>query len=535
MLLYLRIAFVGLIFFAPFAKAQQSSVSPPTVSQSDNQTPGIPKFYSESRQVIVEAAVWDKKYDKSKYWIGNEPIGNGLKSYFRQYQLHPPSRGLSSKDFQVLDDGAEQAINYFKEADYPAVDVTDHWVFWHSAHGTWGALEDQCRHSRAIMCDVYDPPSATYLIGYTPPPTHPGECRTVKIVVQGHDVELNRERYCASNSGGAGDIGTIAGPKLAAKIWNFSKSSAHGSVDFSIQAPAFWASGVLSLLKETSPNGNVPAVGADFTYVVEVHDSLAPATVRVAGTFKFPEYYWYPCKKDSAVFIWGAAYNAAGEIAAQFADMTDCTTPFLGSGARFLGFGVQLPQRFDTQINLRPGDYDLRVVVTDGKNFGRARVPLHVEPLSPQRLMISDVVIGGVVRYAGWVLREATVVSPAPVIPNPLVSKDHQYIPDSDNPPHLHKRTPLYLYFEVYEPQVETKGILVYCRWRITDEKTGSTIMSAERISASEWVVPGNVVIPIGLQLNAEKLEKGSYRLEVQASDSAGRESEWRQTPFIVK
>jgi len=519
----------------------QASPSPQTITPShtpekaDDQTTAIPRFYSQSRQVIVEAIVWDKRWDKSKYWIGDEPIGNRTKFYLRQH-LYPPSRGLKPKDFRVLEDGAEQRVNYFKEADFPAVDVTDHWVFWPSAHGTWGVLEDQCTRARAIGCSVFDSPSATYLIGYTPPPMHPGECRTINVLVKSHDVQLNRQRYCALSGGGI-DLDSIAGPKLAAKMRDFAKSSARGLIDVSVQTPAFWGSGVLSLLREASPNGSVPTIGTDFTYVVEVHDSQAPATVHIAASLKFPNYHWsYPCSTNSAAFISGVAYDAAGEIAAQFADRFDCIAPTVTGGAKFfpLAGGIQLPDRFDTQISLRPGDYDLRVVASDGEYFGRARMPLHVEPLTPEHLMVSDVVIAGVVRYGGWVLREATDVSPAPVVPNPLVSKDSQYYPDSDQPPRLHKHTPLYIYFEIYEPQVETDGTSVYFQWRITDEKTGATVMSTDRQSAADWVVPGNEVIPIGLKLDTEKLNKGSYDLEVQASDSAGHQSEWRAAKFDV-
>ena len=225
-----------------------------------------------------------------------------------------------------------------------------------------------------------------------------------------------------------------------------------------------------------------------------------------------------------------------GELAAQFAESTDCVTPFYSGQLRLLPrSGVMLPDRFDTQINLRPGDYDLQLVVTDGKNFGRARSPLHIEPLSSQRLMTSDVAIGGGVRYVGWVLREATAVSPAPVIPTPLVSKDREYLPDSEDPARVHKHTPLYVYFEIYEPQAETPGLPIYYRWRITDQKTGLVVLTTDPLSAAEFLSTGNAVIPIGLKLDTEKLKKGTYKFEVQASDSAGRESERRATKFNIQ
>jgi hypothetical protein len=115
------------------------------------------------------------------------------------------------------------------------------------------------------------------------------------------------------------------------------------------------------------------------------------------------------------------------------------------------------------------------------------------------------------------------------------VSKDAEYFPDSDSLPTLQKHPPLYIYFEIYEPQIETPGAVVYYRWRIIELKTGSIAMSSGTMSAADWVIPGNVVVPIGLQLDTKKLRKGSYQLEVQASDSAGRESEWRSAKFNIQ
>jgi len=84
-------------------------------------------------------------------------------------------------------------------------------------------------------------------------------------------------------------------------------------------------------------------------------------------------------------------------------------------------------------------------------------------------------------------------------------------------------------------PLLEAQTAAVYYRARITDLKTGSLVMNTEPISAANWVLPGNAVVPIGLKLAIEKLEKGSYRLELAASDSMGRESEWRQVRFNIE
>jgi hypothetical protein len=192
-----------------------------------------------------------------------------------------------------------------------------------------------------------------------------------------------------------------------------------------------------------------------------------------------------------------------------------------------------IPSLFDTQIELRPGDYEVRVVVSDGKNFGRAQVPLRVQPLNGEGLTVSDVALNSILRDASWIVRDAAKVAPASVIPAPLVSKNVQFLlaPDTQ----LRKDNPLSVYFEIYERLLETQTTVVSFRLRITDLKTGSLVMDTEPMSAANWVLPGNAVVPIGLKLATEKLDKGSYRLEVQASDSAGRESEWRQAIFTLE
>ncbi|MGA8876039.1 MAG: hypothetical protein WB555_10925, partial [Candidatus Korobacteraceae bacterium] len=124
-------------------------------------------------------------------------------------------------------------------------------------------------------------------------------------------------------------------------------------------------------------------------------------------------------------------------------------------------------------------------------------------------------------------------VSPAPVVPTPLVSKKVQFFPAIDaSVPH---RNPLSLYFEIYEPLLEANKVDVSYSLKITDLKTGSLVMNTGAMSAADWVIPGNPVIPIGLKLAIGKLPKGSYRLEIQATDSVGRQTEWRQANFTIQ
>ena len=481
-------------------------------------------FYAHARQVIIAADVWDKALKKGERpWIGDEPLDGGLKNHLRQ--LPPAARGLIAKDFHVFDNGAEQSINYLKEADFPAVNMTNQWVFWPTVVGTWGLFQPNYS---------VEPSSAKYLIGYVPAAIQPGECRNVKVVVKDHIAEANRSEYCYYPRN---DIDKIAGTKLGEQMRDFASSPARGSFRMSVQGFTFWSSGVLGLTTESAAGGTATTPGNDFTYVVEVHDSKAPATVLISLGFDFPDSIWYfPCKKSDAIYIHGTVKKANGQPAGQFADTYSCLRTLTSNSESYkFSSGILVPSRFDTQLDLTPGDYTVSVVVSDGHHFGRAQVPLRVGSLDPQRLLISDLVVANVLRGVAWVLREAASVSPSPVIPTPLVSKDLQYIPDLGNPIRLPKHAPLYLYFEVYQPTSETQATTVFYQLRITNLKTGSLVMNTGPMSTADWTVPGNPVIPIGLKVATEKLHKGSYRLEIQATDSAGRQTDWRQTNFTIQ
>jgi hypothetical protein len=194
-------------------------------------------------------------------------------------------------------------------------------------------------------------------------------------------------------------------------------------------------------------------------------------------------------------------------------------------------FGI--PTRFDAQMELAPGDYYLRVVVSDGrKRFGIARAPLHVESFDGQQLGLSDIVLSSVPRDASKVLQEAVMASPSPLVPTPLVDKNSQFVPDVETHVRQHSQFPLY--FEIYEPLLKERTTEVNMHVRVTEQKTGLIVLDPGLISAADWVLPGNPVVPIGFSLNIQKLEPGDYQVEVQASDAAGRKSAWRTATFTI-
>lgn len=529
------------ISFAPGSTQLEggSSAEVPTEGgvQSDESAGGIRTFYAQARQVLVEAKVWDKTNKKNTTdtsWIPKAYLDRLTKmeaAYMvdRLKLLPPPARGLKPSDFRIFDNDAEQRVNYFKETDFPAVDGSGQWWYQATLDGVWGVAIPMTEPD-------LEPPSATYLVGYPPPPLKAGECHTIHVVVPGHEVDLTRNLYCDLES--MNHPTTSETSRIYDRMRNFAASGKRGSFDVSIHPFVFWSSGVLSLVGGTGAASDPALPATGYTYVVEVHESKARASVDLTTDFVLPLEGWdvWHCldKNPDALYVLGTVYKGT-TVAGQFGGKYACSkeTP-----AGFVNFyravqaSFSAPTRFDTQIDLGPGDYNLSVVVYDGNKFGRAEAPLHVEALASQNLTMSDIVLSSVVRDASWVPRQAAEVSPAPITPTPLVSKNIQFFPEART--QVRQGSALFLYLEIYRPELEERRAVPSYIVRITNLKTGARTMDAGPISAADFVVPGNVVIPVGLKLDTRKLLPGSYRVQVQALDSVGRQSDWRSAEFSI-
>ena len=168
------------------------------------------------------------------------------------------------------------------------------------------------------------------------------------------------------------------------------------------------------------------------------------------------------------------------------------------------GLGIPVPQQQER------GRYKIRVLVTDGKNFGRAFTALRVEPVGTDGLALSDVTLDSILRDASLIIRDASSVAPAPLVPTPLVSKIRMSAPVGSAPPlpeyvqflpfpyaQLREGNPLSVYFEIYESAPDKADTVVSYRMKITNLKTGATVMNTDPISTADFVVPGDSVLPM--------------------------------------
>jgi hypothetical protein len=193
-----------------------------------------------------------------------------------------------------------------------------------------------------------------------------------------------------------------------------------------------------------------------------------------------------------------------------------------------------LPNHFDAQIDLPTGaEYELRVVLSDGKRFGRAVFPLIVDGYDNKPLAISSVVVCDRYRDAKVASEEAAAVNLAPRY-TPLVSMGLQFTPASqtrfkfsDHP---------IVYFEVYEPLLGGQPKPeVKAHVRIVDARTGEARFHFNPADSANYVRPHSSVLAFAGDLSIAKLPPGDYRVEAQATDSAGHTTAVRSANFSIQ
>ena len=213
---------VGSILSAATAQSphtQSTAVIRQANSQSANDTGGIPTFYAQARQVLVEVEVWGKGRGESAKMtsmasIKDDPVMQAHKDFVFGL-MPPPARGLTVADFSVFDNEVAQRINYFKETDFPAADTGAQWRFQSTVAGTWGTLNNNVG---------VETPSATYLIGYTPPDLKPGECHIIRIVAPSREVQISHTKYCLTDDPYPRSLGSLNSVKLNTRMQAFANS-----------------------------------------------------------------------------------------------------------------------------------------------------------------------------------------------------------------------------------------------------------------------------------------------------------------------
>lgn len=431
-------------------------------------------------------------------------------------------RDLSDGDFHLFDDGVQQKIEAVSRERW-WVSVRDN-MSWHvessdTASGMWSSTD---LGGRNLLPDV----RGFYILAYVPPSSG-GGCHRIRIEVnRGGSRVFARDEYC----GGQTANDTLYGDKLDSRLENNLLSTKEGRIPLSLQAGVFHYA--------SNNTGRVDVV-LEFPWEQLSHEWISSnwslrARISVLGVVRerdgsvvsrfsdllYPP-YWPAFIEGQQSWLHPPLY---------LGNVPDAPPTLPRLGRWDPGW---LPSRYETQLQLAPGEYRLGVVLSDGEKFGRAEIPLTIDNYDGKDLALSSIVFCNRFRDAHVAEVEARAANFAPQYV-PLVSKGIQVTPTGDT--RFRKGEPLIPYFEVYEPLLETlSNTEVEAHIKIVNAGTGQVVKDFPAVDVATYEQPGSTAIHIAREIPFEQLQKGAYRLEVQATDSAGRSTPWRTAHFTVE
>jgi hypothetical protein len=457
----------------------------------------------ETDQVVVPTAVFDKKLYGHKHdlsaQIANDP------NFWDTIAI----KDLVASDFHLSEDGKEQSIVSAKLEAATAIMVRDNRGQHLESVGTGGG---RWSHPDTQYLSWGFP---HYLVSYWPPYSRPGSCHEVMVTVSRPNLEVfARSEYCNTKHPATDPLnGTAFGEKMDKDL-------------------AQRGNGKLAMTARAWP----------------FHGAAGES--RVYLTLQYPpgelKHELHGDKLYASIGLLGKIYAKDGKLVQRFSDFACCDY-----GNQKHSFWTTLtldipdersttlvPNRYDTQIDLPPGDYTLEVVLSDGENFGRRKIPLHVPELKANELSISDVALCGRVRTRPTIAPDALEVKAGRYIP--LISKNAEFVPDADAvvTQYANADVPsLYFYFEIYAPRIEgTPPITsLEARMRVVDSRSGAIKIDLGAVDALAYQTVDSPFIFIGRGMRLDGLGLGSYQLEVQVTDSNGHSSRLKVAPFAIE
>jgi hypothetical protein len=471
-------------------------------------------------------------------------------------------QGLTAEDFRLFEDGVEQHIGSFEAAAWRTV-VRDN-LGWHmqasdTPRGIWSLSE---------LSGLKKVPFVTtdfHILGYVPRNAK-GGCHSIRVEVDRPNLLIfARDEYCAGQS----PFDPLLGSRRGKELERILASDKRGKIPLSLQAATFYTGGNRSLvdLCLRFPWNDLYRKWDPSNWTLYARIGVMGVIRRTDGTVAarfsdllYPS-YWPTFDQGGAKYIaWEKGTTSlstgvprlltpstAGKVAISDSGTGNGTLAltFRNAGGEITPDYVAiktaldssdpfwLPTRYETQVDLPAGNYNLELALNDEWNFGRAEMPLAIEAYDDKQLALSSVVLCKRLRSAAVAAKEAAQANFAPQYV-PLVSKDILFTPADDTS--FAKGEPLFAYFEVYEPQLtENPAVPVSVHLRILDLKTGQLKEDFAPIDAASYKQAGSSVLRIGRRVPIKQLPTGNYRLEVQATASMGRSTAWRTANFEVE
>jgi hypothetical protein len=408
---------------------------------------------------------------------------------------------LTATDFRVFEDGERQeirSVTYERSLFWNFRDNGGfHTEFVGSGTGKWVARE----WPPGTIGDYWPP---HYLIAYAPHNSPENSCHDIRVEVNRPNALVQaRGNYCTGKRIMSDPLnGTIFGQQMEKDL----VSSKDNSIEIAVTVSTFFADSGKSCL----------------------HIAVEWPWKSFDNNFR-------------AVGILGVLFNKDGSLAARFSDVYELPVKEQGHrGVYKTRSFLDSPVRYETQLALPPGHYEMQIALSDGSKFGRSNLPAIVEDSDGKALAVSDVALARQIQDASAYSSRSVARLPgtwASKLPGnymPLISNGIEFKATSDT--RFHRKQTLYAYFEVFEPVLEARSSPnVNIQIQIVDVKTGEVKSDPGLISAMPYVKPNSQIITVGRGIKINNLPAGAYRLDVRAVDSAGKRTEWHHANFSVE
>jgi hypothetical protein len=412
--------------------------------------------------------------------------------------------GLSPKSVHVFDDGVEMPIQHF------SVEKQDGWE-----------VRDNIGHRLAYSCTprgiwvgqnitrgtVNDSRIHIYLVTYIPPPSPTGSCHRISIKVdRRHSAVFAPSQYCNTRDPLSDPLKDT---ELGNKLIGNANSNPMGGLPLSVE---------------------VSSVAA-LTGVVRVNLSAElPANLL--------ERHWDGFHLVTSIAVLGLVFDRKGRLIARFSDIACAPAEGIWyqgplpppawlkeEAEQFL-----IPSGYQTQLDLKPGEYQLEFLLTDGGKFGRANASFTVADFASSVLSMSDIALCKSYHKPSADERGPTR-APQYV---PLTFDGMEFTPTGDT--RFKKGEQLLPYLEIYGTELRgADSPKLYLEMKVFDEKTDDLKIGTGLRPVESPMRPDYPGIPVVWEMQVAKLPPGSYRLEAQASDSAGNKTPWRTASFSVE
>jgi VWFA-related protein len=333
-----------------------------------------------------------------------------------------------------------------------------------------------------------------YILGYVPGDTPEGSCHTLKVKLNRGGLNVrSRSGYCNSRS-----ANVLEGKPVERQLEARATGAQAGSIHGVLQAPFFYT---------------------------------APNTARVNVTMEIPsdafQFNKEKGKYHASLNVLGIAYRQDGTVGAKFSDTVNVDL----EKDEWKEF-TKLPYHYENQFDTATGSYRLTVVLSaGGDSFGRFESPLSIDAYDGKQFSLGGVALSNSMQKLNSI--PASLDAVLLEDRTPLVVKGMQIIPSGSN---SFKHTDnVALYTEIYEPLLTSANPpVVGMGYSIFERASNKKVFATGAVRADEFIQKGNQVVPIGMKLKVDDLKPGSYRLVMQAVDSAKNHSPDRIVDFDI-